>query len=36
MSKFQFSERLLDEEFIIMKKVKLLLNLFLNPPSLIK
>ena len=30
------SERLLDEEFIIIKRVKLLFHLFINPPSVIK
>ena len=35
-SKFKTSQRLLDEEIIIIERVKLLFHLFLNPPSVIK
>ena len=33
---FKTSERLLDTEFIIIKRVKLLFHLFLKPPPVIK
>ena len=33
---FKIPERLLDDEFINIKRVKLLFHLSLNPPSVIK